>query len=142
MRFNEALFIILIPVIFAKCNSGSSAITKSFDVSSEYLDANYPKEDKMILMSCIRCGCFPESLNKMNKEHLDYLSQFTFITDTGCNKLKIPVNHLGQKDFDIISEKIYNLALVKRENGSYKARIIETEEAKDLIKIAKQFFNR
>jgi len=139
MRFLISLFFML--SLFKTCLNSDNSKEKKINANTEILKRRFPEAKRLILFSCVRCGCFVDLLNSLSTENNKYVKQQYFITDSNCNKINFPIIHLSQKIIDSISVDIYNLTLVKRINNKYEFRIIETEEKDNWEEISKSFFD-
>ena len=139
MKFLISICFIL--SLFNTCFNFENSKGKKINANTEILKRRFPEAKRLILFSCVRCGCFVDLLNNLSTENNSYLQQQYFITDSNCNKINLPIIHLPQKIIDSISVDIYNLTLVKRIKNKYEFRIIETEETDNWQEISKSFFD-
>ena len=92
----------------------------------DYLDQKGYK--KAIVISCIRCNCVLEQMNKIIKEQPDLLSNYVILGDTACLHNfagRKRVLQMRQMQMDSLSEDFYNILVYN--NG--KIRMIKTEES-------------
>jgi hypothetical protein len=93
-----------------------------------------------IIFSCTSCSCFNSVLKLLSRADKDYLSQFTLIADTMCTKSDLPFMPVKQSLIDSISTDIFNVTLVRKIDGNYDCRIIQTGECEKLIPICRKYF--
>ena len=89
------------------------------------------QSDKVILISCVRCNCIIEDLNKLLEEHSKALEGYRFMGDSACLKNfkgKDRLIHISQASIDSISMEVYNMLI---RNGQ-KIRLVKTEEAEKM----------
>ncbi len=97
--------------------------------------------DKVMVLSCIRCGCFMSELPRAWRQDSTYFRQLWLVADTGCTRLPFLNGHVSQKELDGLSDELYNLVLIKREGNQYTGRIIETRESGEIRSICRRFFD-
>lgn len=97
--------------------------------------------DRVMIFSCIRCGCFIETINNVYKKDKDFFQTHRLVTDTNCNKLEATVHYISQKTIDSLCEDIYNVTLFKKRNNVVSCRLIETHESDNFLEICKEFYD-
>ncbi|MBN8686078.1 MAG: hypothetical protein J0M10_03630 [Chitinophagales bacterium] len=137
ISFYFTVFFIL--TLSLSCKGKNSTLENSEIINSDILKSHV-SSDKLVIVTCIRCGCFIDALNGLPESEMNYFSQYSILTDTNCNKLKMPAIHIDKLTIDSISTDIYNITLIKRENGLYKSRIIQLNESSKIVDIMKEYF--
>ena len=98
------------------------------------------EHDKILILSCVRCGCFIDAIKDAYKKDSIFLKTIYLATDTNCTKLKFTFNHLSQNQIDSISDDLYNVVLLKKTESGYQVREIETKESPKILEIIKAYF--
>lgn len=89
--------------------------------------------EKVILISCVRCNCIIEDLNKLLEAHNPVLDPYRFMGDSNCLKSfkgRDRLIHIPQAAIDSVSMDIYNMLIL---NGS-QIRMVKTEDSKKMIR--------
>jgi hypothetical protein len=81
-------------------------------------------------------------MNGAFKKDSTFFKQIYMVTDTNCTKLKFHMDYISQAGIDSISNEMYNVTLLKRVNGNYVGRMIETEESPKILEVVKTFFSK
>ncbi|MDB5196967.1 MAG: hypothetical protein JWP88_1338 [Flaviaesturariibacter sp.] len=95
--------------------------------------------DQGILVSCFRCVCVDEFLDKMIQQN----SQFRVYGDSTCiRKRPTGFTHLNQKTTDKIYERNYNMILFKglHSDTDFRYEILKSEDANKFFKLFNKFF--
>jgi hypothetical protein len=144
MSFSSKILYGLLLLLATGCSSnvptGGGPAKPDISINTAILRNNLRGEEKIALMSCIRCGCFVNLLNNLTSADKAALKDVVFLSDTTCNKINYPSLHISQAAIDSISFDLYNVVLFRKENQDYKMRIIETDESKDFSRICSDFF--
>ena len=93
----------------------------------------------LLLISCLRCGCFNTELNAIYHHQPDLLQQYTIVADSGCAAaldFRQLITYRPQAFIDSVYEDNYNLVLVHPQGG---ARLVETAESEKLAEIMSAF---
>jgi hypothetical protein len=140
MRNFVACLIFLTSLSFFGCarkNSGNAEkVFYSKDALTQHMVA-----DKIILVTCTRCGCFVDALNNLASDDYEYISTFPVLNDTNCNRLKIPNHYIDRKAIDSISTDLYNVVLIKRSNGHYQFKILSLSESANIAIAIRNYFD-
>jgi hypothetical protein len=96
------------------------------------------KGEKTVVISCIRCNCVIEELNRIIGSQPDLLEGYTFVGDTACTEgflWRHKIIQHSQKELDEISTDFYNLLIMKKKKGGKPMmKLVKTEESSDLRK--------
>lgn len=134
-------FCLLIVMVVAGCGAKKqNSIAANID--SRLFQTHFKNTEKLIIFPCTRCGCLVTSLNNLSPKDFHTLEKYLLVTDTNCNKIKLPSRHMNQSGLDSLSPDFYNLTLVKKNSKGLEIRIIQTEESSKLTDICKDFFER
>lgn len=117
--------IVLFSLILVSCSDGK----ESFDQFRTLLNKN---ESKAIVISCIRCGCVIEDINRILRDKPEALNDYTFLADTTCTKkfvAQVNIRHVPHALMDSLSLDFYNILIIKHE----QVKIIKTEESKNIL---------
>lgn len=144
MSFSSKILYGLLLLLVTGCSSnvpaGGSLPKPELSVNTAILRNRFPGEEKIALLSCIRCGCFVTLLNNMTSADKAAMKDVVFLSDTTCNNINYPSLHITQAAIDSISFDLYNVVLFRKKDQDYKVRIIETEESKNFSRICSEFF--
>lgn len=135
MRFNIFLFT---TVLFIGCNT--KITQRKIDVIENEISKIYKKP--ILILSCIRCGCFVDLFKSNNPKVNDALKNYDIFSDSTCSShtiFKQKVNHISSKIIDSIYEENYNVIIIKKKNERYIAKLIETEGSGHLSEILTKF---
>ncbi len=121
-------------IVLNSCNSKKS--------SPELTNFNYlAVNPKSIIVSCNKCGCVIDELNKYFGINNFDTTVYKLYGDTSCLSSlskKIQVSHIDQHILDSISINFYNLLIItKRNENSYSQKMVTTDEATNLSKYLK-----
>jgi hypothetical protein len=142
MSFRKTVFILALLMLIGSFSCDSGKESPNYKINSTIIKEFFPNSDKIIILSCVRCGCFIDIMNKLSFQDREYLINISFATDTSCNKINFPLQVIPQRFIDSISMDIYNIILLKKiKSGEYKMKVIETKESDNFIQIAKNYFN-
>jgi hypothetical protein len=100
----------------------------------------YMVADKIILVTCTRCGCFVDAINNLKNEDYKYVSSFPILADSNCNRLNIPSHYIHRKVIDSISTDLYNIVLIKRSNGHYEFNILSLSQSANIALAMRNYF--
>lgn len=132
--------ILLCLILLLSCKNPHQANNNGVILSKEILN-KWNTKKFIIILPCTRCGCFLTVLNNIKGVDSTFITnEATFITDSSCNKTKFKFIHKEQKQIDSLSDDIYNITLIKRNESEIKVRIIKTTESDQTVKILKRFF--
>lgn len=128
----------LLPVIFLfSCQPGS---TVHFDFS------RHIKDKDCIVISCIKCNCILDELNRIQRKDSTLLAHFDIFTDKGCATQllsSIKTVQLDQSAIDSISTDVYNMLIIsRRQAGEKKATIIRTKDAGNIEKYLRALYRQ
>lgn len=144
MSFRSKILYSLLLLLTTGCSSnvpaGGGTVKPDISINTAILQNRLPGEDKIALMSCIRCGCFVNLLNNMTGADKAALKDVVFLSDTSCNKITYPSLHIPQVAVDSMSLDLYNVVLFRKKKEGYKVRIVETDESKNFARICSDFF--
>lgn len=90
---------------------------------------------KTIIISCIRCSCTIDDLNKLISNNDPAIADYRFIGDTTCLNgfvSKKRVVHVSQKKLDSISTNFYNLLIYNPNKKNKKFKMLKTEDSENL----------
>ncbi len=132
-------FLLLLYCLIFYSSCSESRKVSSVEVNQDIL-IKYFNKSNIVLLSCVRCGCFVDLMNTLSKEEKLILQPYAIATDTNCNKISLQAIHIPQKVIDSISQDIYNITLIKKIGSVYDVRIIQTKEMRKTINIIKQYF--
>jgi hypothetical protein len=94
--------------------------------------------EKTIVISCVRCNCVIEELNKIIGNQPGLLNGYSFIGDTTCTEgflWRHKIIQYNQKQLDDISTDFYNLLIIKKTSGNEpKIKLVKTEESFEMKK--------
>ncbi len=96
--------------------------------------------DNIAIVSCLRCACFVDALNKEFVEKSVVPTGYILITDTSCNKFRFNVQHVPAATLDRLSDDIYNVTFLQKRDTGIAYRILHIEESARIHSIAQRFF--
>lgn len=138
LRSNLFSFLFLFFISCVEKKNKDGMIEMNQNVTSRILEGR----DKVLIFSCVRCNCFINSMSEAYKKDSTYLNSIYMLTDTACTKLRFRMNYISQVKVDSISDEMYNVTLLRKVNGNYISRTIETEESPQVLKIINEFFDK
>lgn len=120
----------LLPLLLLiSCQPGS---TVQFDFSKHI------RNKDCIVISCIKCNCILDELNRIQRKDSTLLSHFDIFVDKNCATPLLPsikTIQLEQAALDSISTDIFNLLIISRKQASEKkATIVRTKDAVNIEK--------
>jgi hypothetical protein len=136
MRFITSIFltIIIVPLSFF-CKTERKEIPLLLNIAiRDSLMRKYG--DNIAILSCLRCECFVQYFNYFNTG----INRFVLLTDTNCNKLKIPAIYIPNTEIEKLSDGIYNLTLIKNDRGRIKTKILDAGDSSHISEGIKSFF--
>ncbi len=95
-----------------------------------------------IFLSCTRCGCIVEELNKINFSDPESLLKFDIYADSNCIKdvgFKKILKYSPQSFLDSVYEENYSIILFKKGKNNIKMHLVKTEESKNMKQILDEF---
>lgn len=93
---------------------------------------------KVMLISCVRCNCIIEDLNRLIASGSTALNGYTIMGDTNCLKNLSRTNqrlHVSQSSIDSISMDIYNMLI---SNGR-TIKLVRTEDSEKMEEMLRNF---
>lgn len=136
MILRNSLLICL--VLVSSC--GKMSKVQFVEVDKQRCDSLFDKQDNIIIVSCVRCGCFNKSLSDAYKADSAFFKQIYLVADTACGKFRFIPHHVSQSALDSLNDDLYNLTLIKRTPTGFSGRIVETKESIKLLSVCKSFF--
>jgi hypothetical protein len=134
-------FLLILLATFASCKSRDHNIPVALSGKQKVADSLFKLYGPKIgILSCLRCDCFRNTLNKHYSETGKSPVDFILMTDTNCTKLNFPVVHLPDSIAAHISDDFYNIVLLKKQQDSVVYKILTVDESPQLNKIADLFF--
>jgi hypothetical protein len=130
---------IIIVVTLFSCRS--SITNRAIDIDESFIGSVY-NDKPILLISCIKCGCFIDILSKPTNELTNILSKYEIYADSACTDKKIlpfHIRHIPQLKIDSIFSENYNLIIVNKSENTFRARLIETDGSSKLDKILSTF---
>jgi hypothetical protein len=100
------------------------------------------KDKPVLLISCVKCGCFLDILSKPSDALVSTLSRYEILADSNCiskSKLPVQVGYISQTKIDNLFEDNYNLIVLSKRDNVFKSKLIETEGSPYLNKILSAF---
>lgn len=97
-------------------------------------------ENDAIVISCIKCNCIIDELNKIYTKNSSLINHYEIYGDTTClNALgfKSKIRYLSQLSIDSISAGFYNMLIIKKQEGKTTAVMVKTEDTEKMIKYLK-----
>lgn len=119
MRLKNSLFISVF--FFLSCGSGK----KMDKIESFFRDKN---SSRAILISCIKCKCIIDELNRISGSNSDLLSRYEIYGDPTCLQdlhINNRVKPIMQSSIDSISTDFYNLVIYNQG----RVTMVKTEKA-------------
>ena len=135
----EKKLLIILLVLVLGCKNNDQGNEPPIEINAVFIQ-KYTPADKVIILTCTRCGCFVDALNTLNENEKSFLSKYPILTDTICNSLNIPSIFMDSKTMDSISTDIFNITLLKKKDNRFNVRIIKLNESNKIIPIIKDFF--
>ena len=132
--------LISIIIFLSSCHNDKKSSEKIYVEEKKLLEIM--KEKPVIFLSCTRCGCMIEELEKIYKSNPTLLNKFDFLTDTTCldySLFREIVRHTPQNKLDSIYKENYNVLLFKNDADSIKYTLIETKNSSRMEKILIDF---
>jgi hypothetical protein len=126
IKFNNIIAILL---VFFSCQSPNK-LQNSF-TEFDHLAI----KEKTIILSCIKCKCIVDELNKYHQKYRIDTTKYTIYGDSTCLSglsKKIAVNHLSQNYIDSCSVDFYNMVILTKRNSKIQHKEVTTNEAKYL----------
>jgi hypothetical protein len=111
------------------------ACTKKETVSFEGFRvlAAEQKAERIIVISCIRCGCVIDEMNLILRKDATAFNNYLVLADSNCTQhfiKPVPFRHIPQSRLDSISMDFYNLLII---NGPAKeVKLLTTEDSQHL----------
>ena len=137
-QIDVKIFFKLLLLFLCACQSTSKQ-PPSATVNENIANRIFTQKKPVVILSCIRCECFIDAVNSLYKNNSSVFQEFTFFTDTNCNKLNFKATYIAQKTLDSLSNDIFNLALIKSQGNSFEVKIVDTEQASQLLSVINQF---
>ncbi len=132
--------ILLCLTLFLSCKNSYQVNNNDITLSRDMLN-KWNTKKFIVVFPCTRCSCFLAVLNNIKGLDSTFIAnETTLITDSSCNKTKFKFNHREQKQIDSLSDDIYNITLIKKNEIGVKIRIINTTESDQTVKIFRTFF--
>lgn len=120
---------LLLLVFLFSCKHDS---TVDFDFSK------HSKDKDCIVISCTKCNCILDELNRIQRKDSALLTHFDIFVDKDCATPLLPSIRtvpIEQSALDSISTDIYNMLIISRKQASEKkATIIHTKDADNIEK--------
>ena len=140
MILRSNLLIFVLTLISLTCTNATKNDQKIL-VNQNVANKLFKGHDKILLLSCVRCGCFLDALENLYRKDSIFLKTIYLITDTNCTKFTFTLNHISQNQIDSISDDLYNVVLFKKTKSGYQVREIETKESPKILEISRDYFN-
>ncbi len=113
---------------------------EQIEINSSILE-QYTNSEDLIIVTCTGCRCFIENLNALSKSDISYLSKYTVLADTTCNKFPFNTVPLNTRTLDSISTDIYNITLLTKVDDGFKSKVLQLSESKKIVDAVKNFFS-
>ncbi len=126
MNYLKLLFFILIVSILS-CNHVNN---KSFSGFKKYAE-----NKSSIIISCVKCGCVTDELNKISEQNPKLLKEYDIYIDSTCKAnldKNIKTQQISQKTIDSISTEFYNILILKKKDKDVE---IQNLKSKDITKL-------
>ncbi len=139
MKLNKFPFFIFYFLLIG-CKT-SNKFTKIIKINQNQA-AKIINDKPVLIMSCIKCGCFIDVINDFEIKNPTLFNSYAFLTDKTCvSGLKNVerFQQLNKATLDSLFEENYNVILVKRKNNDFESLLIETEGSKKFEKILLDF---
>ena len=95
-----------------------------------------------IVISCLKCNCILDELNRIHKKDSALLARYDIFADSDCVIQLLPtikIIPIEQKTLDSISTEFYNMVIIRhRSDNNFSATMIETKDAENIEKYLKQ----
>jgi len=118
---------LIICVIVTSCKSKSS--------KESFKNFNFLALKKTTLViSCIKCDCILDQLNKIYPNGIDtnYVQIFADTNCTGILSKKILVNFISQGKIDSLSTEFHNMLIIKKRGDQFTHLVVKTSESEKL----------
>ncbi len=96
--------------------------------------------NKHLVYARMSCGCMREVLLNPSPKLRAILNSVAIYADTNTIKPILPFVSVTQKSIDSVSLDFYNITLVKKVDGKFVVRILDSEEVFQAEKIIKDWF--
>jgi hypothetical protein len=116
---------ILMTVFFFSCKGNHSDASRL----NALIHDDSPRK---IVISCIRCGCVDDELNRVFEKEPGKLGRYKIYGDTSCRgriNAAIEIHDIRQPLLDSMMPDFYNILLIKDAKG----KMVQTEEMEKLV---------
>lgn len=135
------LAVVIISILsFYSCESKVSSIQNG-NIDTLKL-ANKFGDKPLLFISCLRCECFNEELNKIYNRNPKVFKKFIVYADTACSKqfnFGSIINHSSQLFLDTVYDENYNVVLFKKVEEKVIWKTINANESEKTETIFTEF---